>query len=223
MGRRMSQRAVASDAGNAAGGFMNELTLFVVKTSMKILFIFTPFLVLSIFLGITRDYTALRRRRFALKATAAVSVICFVVYFFGSVIFSLFGITLDAFRIGAGALLFLNAINLVQDNVASVPTGDDESVIVPFAMPIIVGPAVIGVLFVIGADAESLEQRIAGAVAVAAAIIVMGALLLAATRVEELVGKAQLRIISKVTGLILAAISSQMIFTGIRNFMSSAG
>jgi multiple antibiotic resistance protein len=201
---------------------MSEMALFVVKTGMKILFIFTPFLVLSIFLGITRDYSALKRRKFALKATAAVAVICFVVYFFGSVIFSLFGITLDAFRIGAGALLFLNAINLVQDNVASVPAGGDDSIIVPFATPIIVGPAVMGVLFVIGADAEGFEQRIAGAAAVAAAIAVMGGLLLAATRVEELVGKAQLRIISKVTGLILAAISAQMIFTGIRNFMAGA-
>jgi multiple antibiotic resistance protein len=80
-----------------------------------------------------------------------------------------------------------------------------------------------GVLFVIGADAEGFEQRYRRrAAAVAAAIAVMGGLLLAATRVEELVGKAQLRIISKVTGLILAAISAQMIFTGIRNFMAGA-
>jgi multiple antibiotic resistance protein len=198
---------------------MNELLSFVIKTWLKIIFIFTPFLVLSIFLGITREYSVAKLRAYSLRASTAVAVICFVVYFFGTVIFSLFGITLDAFRIGAGALLFLNAINLVQGNDPVTPEGENDSAIVPFAMPIIVGPAVIGVLFVLGADVESVDQRVAGAVAVALAIVCMGGLLLVSTKVEQLVGKAQLRIISKVTGLILAAMSAQMIFTGIKNFM----
>ena len=198
---------------------MGELITFVVRIWLKILFIFTPFLVLSIFLGITREYDALRRRSFAWRAICAVSVICLVVYLFGSLIFSLFGITLDAFRIGAGALLFLSAINLVQGNAPATPEGDDDSAIVPFSIPIVVGPAVVGVLFVLGADVESIEQRVAGAVAVGLAIATLGGLLLVATKVEELVGKSQLRIISKITGLFLAAMSAQMIFTGIRNFM----
>ena len=199
---------------------MTDLIVFVMETSLKILFIFTPFLILSIFLGITNEYDAARQRAFAMRAAAAVAVICFAVYFFGSAIFSLFGITLDAFRIGAGALLFLNAINLVQGKAPATPTGESDSAVVPFAMPIIVGPAVIGVLLVLGADTTSVDQRVAGAVAIALSISLLGGLLLVATQVERIVGKAQLRIISKLTGLILAAMSSQMIFTGIRNFMA---
>ncbi len=197
---------------------MSDLIVFVMATSLKILFIFTPFLILSIFLGITNEYDTTRRRAFAVRATTAVAVICFTVYFFGSAIFSLFGITLDAFRIGAGALLFLNATNLVQGRAPATPTGESDAAVVPFAMPIVVGPAVIGVLLVLGADTTSLSQRVAGAVAVALSISLLGCLLLVATQVERIVGKAQLRIISKVTGLILAAISAQMIFTGIRSF-----
>jgi multiple antibiotic resistance protein len=199
---------------------MNDLIVFVMETSQKMLFIFTPFLILSIFLGITDEYDAARRRAFAMRATAAVAVICFTVYFFGSAIFSLFGITLDAFRIGAGALLFLHAINLVQGRAPVTPIGESDSAVVPFAMPIIVGPAVIGVLLVLGADTTIVEQRVAGAVAVALSITLLGSLLLVATQIEKIMGKAQLRIISKVTGLILAAMSAQMIFTGIRNFMT---
>ena len=198
---------------------MNELIAFGIEAWLKILFIFTPFLILSIFLGITHEYDASRRQAFALRATGAVAVICFTVYFFGSVIFSLLGITLDAFRIGAGALLFLNAINLVQGNTPATPAGESDSAIVPFAIPIIVGPAIVGVLLVLGADAETARHKIVGAVAVALAITSLGALLLVGTRVEKIIGKAQLRIISKITGLILAAMSAQMIFTGIRNFM----
>lgn len=199
---------------------MSEMISFVVKIWLKLLFIFTPFLVLSIFLGITRDYDNARRRAFALRSITAVTIICLVVYFYGSVIFSLFGITLDAFRIGAGALLFLSAINLVQGNVPVTPSGDEDLAVVPFAMPIIVGPAVMGVLFVIGADVVSVEQRVAGAVAVALAIVSLSGLLLVATTIEKLVGKSQLAILSKVTGLILAALSAQMIVTGIKNFLA---
>lgn len=199
---------------------MGEMISFVVKTWLKILFVFTPFLVLSIFLGITREYDATRRRAFAMRTICSMIVICLVVYFFGSVIFALFGITLDAFRIGAGALLFLSAINLVQGNVPVTPSGEEDLAIVPFAMPIIVGPAVMGVLFVIGADAVSVEQRIAGAVAVGLAIASLSGLLLVATTIEKLVGKVQLAILSKITGLILAALSAQMIVTGIKNFMA---
>ncbi|MFA7172004.1 MAG: MarC family protein [Kiritimatiellia bacterium] len=198
---------------------MGAMISFVVKTWLKILFIFTPFLVLSIFLGITRDYDRSRRRAFALRTISAITVICLVVYFFGSMIFSLFGITLDAFRIGAGALLFLSAINLVQGNVPVTPSGEEDLAVVPLAMPITVGPAVMGVLFVIGADVISFEQRMAGAVAVGLAVASMSGLLLVATTIERLVGKSQLTILSKITGLILAALSAQMIVTGIKNFL----
>lgn len=198
---------------------MTESLLFVVRVWLKILFIFTPFLILSIFLGITRDFDVARRRAFALRATAAVAVICFVVYFFGSVIFSLFGITLDAFRIGAGALLFLSSISLVQGKAPPTPNGQDDLVVVPFAMPIIVGPAVMGVLFVLGADVANMTERLLGALAVGLAVASLGGLLLVATQVEKWVGKNKLDILSKVTGLILAALAAQMIFTGMRYFL----
>jgi multiple antibiotic resistance protein len=198
---------------------MAESFLFVVRVWLKILFIFTPFLILSIFLGMTREFDTARRRAFALRATVAVAVICFVVYFFGSVIFALFGITLDAFRIGAGALLFLSSIGLVQGKAPPTPNGQEDLVVVPFAMPIIVGPAVMGVLFVLGADVANLKERLLGALALGLAVACLGALLLVATQVERWVGKDKLEIISKVTGLILAALAAQMIFTGARHFL----
>ena len=198
---------------------MTESLLFVVRVWLKILFIFTPFLILSIFLGMTREFDTVRRRSFALRATSAVAVICFVVYFFGSVIFSLFGITLDAFRIGAGALLFLSSIDLVRGKAPPTPNGQDDLVVVPFAMPIIVGPAVMGVLFVLGAEVANMKERLLGALAVGLAVACLGGLLLIATTVESWVGRNKLDILSKVTGLILAALAAQMIFTGMRYFL----
>jgi len=91
----------------------NSLHLLV-SIWIKLFFLLTPFFVLSIFLSLTQDLSSGQRRRSALWLTIDVVIICLVLYFLGNAIFSVFGITLDAFRIGAGALLFLSAVDLVR-------------------------------------------------------------------------------------------------------------
>jgi multiple antibiotic resistance protein len=204
---------------------MNETLQFAMNSGFKLFIIFCPFMTVSLFLGITREFDRARRKSFAMKAMFTIATLCLSFYFFGSFIFAIFGVTLNAFRIGAGALLFLTAVELVK-GAPSAPSkaGDEEDdvqqVVVPFSFPIIVGPAVIGVLFVMGADVTSMAQKIAGAVAVLVACFAMGFLLLIATEVERWMGKSKLAVFSKITGIILAALASQMIFTGIKAFLA---
>lgn len=203
---------------------MTESLQFAMNSGFKLFFIFCPFLTVSMFLGITRDFKHARRQAFALKATFAIAALCLSFYFFGSIIFAIFGLTLDAFRIGAGALLFLTAVDLVRGRAEEPKKAQNESdtekVVVPFSFPIVVGPAVIGVLFVMGADVSTTTQKIAGAIAVVLAVLVQGGLLLMATQVERWMGKTNLAVFSKITGIILAALASQMIFTGIKAFLA---
>ena len=204
---------------------MNETLQFAMNSGFKLFIIFCPFMTVSLFLGITREFDRARRKSFAMKAMFTIATLCLSFYFFGSFIFAIFGVTLNAFRIGAGALLFLTAVELVKGApTAPSKAGDEEDdvqqVVVPFSFPIIVGPAVIGVLFVMGADVTSMAQKIAGAVAVLVACFAMGFLLLIATEVERWMGKSKLAVFSKITGIILAALASQMIFTGIKAFLA---
>lgn len=76
------------------------------STVIKLFALLTPPAVLSAFLGGTQNYGSRRKRRTALRTGAAVFIIGSVLYFFGDSIFSTFGFTLDAFRIGSGILLF---------------------------------------------------------------------------------------------------------------------
>ena len=85
-----------------------------ISTFLKIFFLMTPFFVLTMFLTITQDATIRQRKALAIKVTISVTIISLILLFFGKHIFSIFGITLDAFRIGAGALLFLTAGLCVQ-------------------------------------------------------------------------------------------------------------
>lgn len=201
---------------------MEEQFSFFVTVWFKFTFLFTPFFLLTMFLSMT-DGGAYNneRRNIALRVTAAIAVLSIAIFLFGNIVFNLLGITLDAFRVGAGVLLFLNAIQLVQSKRSvEMPNSDDDDdiAVVPLAMPIVIGPAVIGTLMVFGSDISSLGQKGLGILALLFAALTTGTILLLGTRIERVLGKKGLKILSKTTGLVLSAMAAQMILTGAKNF-----
>lgn len=198
----------------------NSMHLFV-SIWIKLFFLLTPFFVLSIFLSLTQNLSAGQRQRSALWLTMDVVIICFVLYFLGNAIFSVFGITLDAFRIGAGALLFLSAVDLVRGTENPLQREEPGSlIVVPLAIPITVGPATTGALLVMGAEVTTSWEKLIGCAALVGAVLSVGVLLVLATTVERIIGHTGLRILSKITGLVLSALASQMVFIGVRNFLT---
>jgi len=187
---------------------------------IKFFFLLTPFFTLSMFLSMTKDLNERDRRKISYKVTQAIIITCLFLYFFGNTIFQIFGITLDSFRIGAGCLLFLSAVGLVQGN-DSIPDYHEEKdiAVVPLAIPITVGPATIGALLVMGAEAHDFWQKIVGFCALLSAIICVGVLLILSSYIERLIGRKGFVILGKITGLVLAALAAQITFTGIKNFL----
>jgi multiple antibiotic resistance protein len=200
---------------------MNSTLSFFVSVWLKFFFLFTPFFALSMFLSMTKGYTETQRRKLTLQVSSAVGVSCLMLFFFGNVIFSLFDITLDSFRVGAGALLFLSAVGLVQANPATSKSSTEEDIaVVPLAMPIIVGPATIGTLLVLGAEITDAFHKTLGCLALLLAVISVGTILLLASFIERAVGKKGLNVLSKISGLILAALAAQMMLLGVQHFFS---
>ena len=193
-----------------------------ISTFLKMFFIMTPFFVLSVFLTVTNDVTPSEKKALAVKVTISVIVASLILLFFGKHVFSIFGITLDAFRIGAGALLFLTAVELVKGNKDGTNISNKDvtqHAVVPLAIPITIGPGAIGILLVMGATFEKTSSLIMGSLAMICAVVVIGFMLYSSTIFEKMLGKQGLLVISKITGLFLAAISAQIIFTGIKNFL----
>lgn len=181
----------------------------------------TPFFVTTIFLSMTKGIDEGDKKRLAIKVTLAISITCLIILFFGKYIFELFGITLDAFRIGAGALLFLTAVDLVQKDVNAEPTCKADILkhaVVPLAIPVTVGPGTVGALMVMGADMNGFDDMLLGSGALLCAIMSIGVLLYLSGHIEKLIGRTGLIVLSKITGLVLAALAAQLIFTGIKNF-----
>lgn len=204
---------------------------FFLNQSLKFIFLLTPFFVLSMFLTMTQEWEMREKRLLALRVGFAAFVICTVLLFFGRCIFQAFGITLDAFRIGGGALLFLSSVGLVNNNVSDkkqlkVDLGGDRAdkvadiAVVPLAIPITVGPGTIGAILVIGAESANIRAQLISLAAVAGALAILTSMLWAASRVEQKLGRQIIGILSKLTGLVLAAMASQMIFAGIRGFLT---
>ncbi len=189
---------------------------------IKFSFVFTPFFALSMFLSMTEGYSESRRRKLALAVSGAAAVICFLLFFAGNQLFSLFGITLNSFRIGAGALLFLSAVALVQGNTATASANREGDIaVVPLAIPIIVGPATTGTLLVLGAELDGITQKSLGSLALLLALVGLCILLLSGSLIQRSLGNRGIAILSKLTGLILAALAAQMIMTGIQGFLAS--
>lgn len=103
-----------------------KLTMFTIffQSYLKIFFILTPFFAISAFLSLTQEMSPAERRVTAIKVTLAVIIISVILYLYGRYIFELFGITLDAFRIGAGAVLFISALNMVNGGSKKFEAGE---------------------------------------------------------------------------------------------------
>ena len=193
-----------------------------ISTFLKIFFIMTPFFVLTMFLTMTQDATVKQRKALALKVTLSVSIVSLILLFFGKYIFTIFGITLDAFRIGAGALLFLTAVDLVKGTEHNSKIGHKDITqlaVVPLSIPMIIGPGTTGILLVMGASFEDTTAIITGSLSLLWAVLLIGLMLYTSSFLEKIIGKHGLQVISKITGLILAALSAQIVFTGIKNFL----
>lgn len=189
---------------------------------VKIFFLLTPFFVLSVYVTMTRGEERPVRRKLAVRTTVAVLVIVMLLYLFGEAIFRYLGITLDAFRIGSGIVLLLSGIEIVRGT--GIPTGrqsndDGDISVVPLAIPYTVGPGTIGTLLLMGAGAPSIEAKVTESLGIMFAVGTLGLLLFYSDTLEKILKRKGLNILSKLTGLYLSALASQIIFEGIRNIM----
>jgi len=187
----------------------------------------TPFFVLSLFLTMCKNLTKPEKKQVILRISIAVMVAGLVFLLFGKYIFTMFGITLDAFKIGAGTVLFLSALDMIRggNDIKSSEARDsdfsrDDFAIVPLAIPSVVGPGMIGILMVMGAEMSGPIDAILVSLSLLAAVISLAGTLLISNKLQHLMGKQGLEILPKITGLFVSAIGAQIIFSGIQGFLN---
>ncbi|CAG9001585.1 MAG: hypothetical protein CENE_03608 [Candidatus Celerinatantimonas neptuna] len=196
---------------------------YILNVCVKFFFMCAPFFVLSTYIAITRQWEDGVRRKLAIKVTISCICMCVIVYIGGDFIFSLFGINIHSFRIGTGIVLLLTAIRLSSgaDKNSGV-SGDvtpSDVIVVPLTTPVTVGPAILGAIVVMAADAHSTVTRLADLTGITLAMLLVGIILFMSSTVERLITRQGISVMTKISGLILSAIAAQMIMTGVTAFI----
>lgn len=189
---------------------------------LKLFFMMTPFFVLSVFLILSKKLNKSDKKRVILKLGITVTITSLIFLLFGKYIFSLFGITLDAFKVGAGTVLFISALDMIKGG-GEVPEADKKNdgdfAIVPLAIPITVGPGMIGILMVIGAELSAISDIFIVAISLIFSVISLMGVLLISDKIQQLLGQQGLEILPKITGLFVSAIGAQIVFSGINGLL----
>ncbi|MGC8926222.1 MAG: MarC family protein [Calditerrivibrio sp.] len=190
-----------------------------VQLFFKIFFILTPFFVMSVFLVMSKDCDSKERKKLGFKVGLAVMVLNLSMFYLGKYIFMLFGITIDAFRVGAGILLFLSAISIVKSEISETKTSSTDMAIVPLAIPVTVGPGTIGMLLVLSGEMNTINDKIIATAAMVLTSLFLGFLLSVSVQIEKIIGEKGISILSKITGLFVASVASQLVISGVKNLL----
>ena len=202
------------------------LLAFALSSLTTIFFVVDPPGVVPLFLTMTKGDTAEHRARTALRAT--LTALCALSVFAGAghLLFEHLGISLGAFKVAGGILLFLLAIDLLRAETTRQRTTPEETLegvdkedvsVFPLGIPMLAGPGAIATVMVLIARAETVVQSAIVFGAIALTIAVAYVLLLGANRIERALGRTGMNVLHRVMGLILAATAMQFIIDGIKD------
>lgn len=195
------------------------------KIFIGILAILNPLGALPMYLSLTQHHSAQDKKYVAMTAAKGATVILLVTLFFGEMILNFFGISVNSFRVGGGILILLMAISMLHAQTSGAKNTEAERLeatkresiaIVPLAMPMLAGPGAISSIILYGNRAEGWQHYLI----VSAEIIVVGIILAILMRLSGKIagklGQTGMNIITRVMGLILAAISIEFISLGLK-------
>lgn len=179
-----------------------------------------------IYASMTNTAPAKARRDMAIRAIMISAAILGVFAVFGNNLLGALGITLDSFRIAGGIMLFMIALEMVfekrterRENRAQQVVDDEdyEDVSVfPMAMPMIAGPGSIATIMLLFNEYSTLEQHLVIGGALASVLIMTLVALLAAGPLLRLVGQRVEAVITRLLGVILAALAAQFVIDGLK-------
>ncbi len=199
---------------------------------MALFAIMNPIANAPIFVGLTEGMDAEARRGTALRGVLLAFAIVAAFALLGRAIFDMFGITLPAFRIAGGILVGLVGYHLLQGQESRVhhPTAADteasrdaapDVAITPLAIPILAGPGTIATAMSYAADGGmAAVLRVLAAMAIVCVLTWLS--FLGSDSLTKVLGQNAIKVVSRLMGLILAVIGTQMVIAGVRGAIAAS-
>jgi multiple antibiotic resistance protein len=201
---------------------------FALLALTSVLFIVNPIAVIPTYLVITRTETAGQRASTARRACFAATCILIAFAVGGQQIFNLFGITIDAFRVAGGLILWVVAMDMLhgerrtQESATEISEGSakEDVALTPLAMPMLAGPGAVSTVMVLAGQAGPMTEKLAVYVAILVTMALSWIVLRLGERVVLRVGETGIRVMTRIMGLLLAAVAVQFVITGARNALN---
>ena len=200
-------------------------TAFLITAFVTMFVVIDPIGLAPLFVALTQGMTARARRAIALRACGSAMLLLILFALFGEAVLGFIGISMPAFRVAGGILLFLTALDMLferrtkrrADQSDANETEDDPSVF-PLAIPLIAGPGSIASVILLTGQVPGAEGL---ALVLAITALVLGVCLLlfiASGLIERALGRTGITVVTRLLGMLLAALSVQFVLDGLRDF-----
>jgi multiple antibiotic resistance protein len=197
----------------------------------SLLSIVDPIACVPVYLALIGSEKRPEQRRTAARATLTALIVLCLFAAAGTAIFRFFGITVPAFKIAGGVLIFSMALEMMRAKPSSVRNTPEETseaqhkddvAIVPIGIPLLSGPGAIATAMMWSARAQDPAEKIAVYVSIALVTGITLVTLVFASNVVRFFGRTGINVISRIMGLIIAATATQFIIDGVREAMSGS-
>ncbi|MCB1397098.1 MAG: MarC family protein [Rhodobacteraceae bacterium] len=193
---------------------------FLISAFVTLFVVVDPIGLTPLFIALTTGATAAHRRAVALRACLIAAVLLTVFGLAGEIILTAIGITMPAFQIAGGILLFLTALDMLFErrtqrrahHAGAVP---DPSVF-PLAMPLIAGPGAMASMILLVGQTSDWGGVLAVHGVMLSVLVIVFALFQVATPLERALGPTGTMVVTRLLGMLLAALSVQFVLNGAR-------
>lgn len=185
-----------------------------------------PIGVAWLFAALTSGLEPGRQRSMAIRGMTLAGLIMFVFFFLGDALLGWMGISLPAFRIAGGILLFLLSLEMVfarQSGLRSTTKGEQYEAehkqdisVFPLAFPLLAGPGALTTVILMAGHVNTVLDRVVMSAVILSVIIASLVILLLAQTLSNRLGQTGANVISRLLGLVLAALAVQFVIDGIR-------
>ncbi len=186
-----------------------------------------------IFSSLTSGASAAHRRAMAIRSTGIASLVLIAFGIGGQAFLTALGISLPAFKIAGGIMVFLIAIDMVFEKrterretraeeviaeaaAAAKPIAEEDISVFPMAIPMLAGPGSLAAIMLLAARSHGIEERLAVMAALAAVMAITLVALLAAGPLMRLMGAKLEGALTRLLGVVLAALAAQFVVDGVK-------
>jgi multiple antibiotic resistance protein len=195
-----------------------------VTAFVTLVVIIDPVGLAPLFVALTQGQDAARRRSIALRACLTAAILLTVFGLLGDAVLGFVGISMPAFRIAGGILLFLTALDMLFERRTKRREGqthphEEDPSVFPLAIPLIAGPGAIATMILLAGQEGSDWSWIVAVHGVMLGVLMLTFLMfLTAGPLERLLGPVGINVVTRLLGMLLAALSVQFVLDGLADF-----